>query len=80
MGRLESEEIGFGEVGSYLLGRDVGRIFAPRERKAMHDLLMEAEADRPRILSDAVRVENYGADIEAVKARLGAFRWGLSDR
>ena len=78
--RLASEEVSFSEVGAYLLGRDVGRMFSEADRETMRTLLLEAETPEDPVLTDVLRSSSSsGVRQEIVAARLIALRFGIVD-
>ena len=78
--RLRSEELSFSEVGSYLLGKDVGRAFPERDRERMRCMLGEAAVPGSDLARDVLRSEeNAGAREEVVVARALALEMGMSD-
>lgn len=78
--RLTSEEVSFSEVGGYLLGRDVGRIFPEADLETMRALLQEAETPEAAVLTDVLRGSSgTGFRQETVAARLLALRFGIVD-
>jgi len=78
--RLRSDEVSLSEVGGYLLGRDVGRIFPSADLETMSTLLLEAETPESPILTDvAGGSSSAGVRQELVAARLIALRFGILD-
>jgi predicted nucleotidyltransferase len=77
--RLNSGDVDFSEIGSYLLGREVGRIFSETALDAMGRLLQADETVSDQAIGD-VRRSVTGVSRELVEKRLSALRWGLVDR
>lgn len=79
--RLASGAVSMSEVGAYLLGRDVGRIFADADRAALVDLIDESDDDSSSIVPNILRApDSGGTSSERVRERLVAFRLGVLDR
>lgn len=79
--RLASEDVSWTEVGAYLVGRDVGRVFADDDRAIILDLLDEATDEASRVVPDILRApDSAGGSRARVLARLAAFRLGVVDR
>jgi len=81
LARLESEEVGFGEVAAYLLGREVGATFRDEELEPMLVLLDSLGEPDDRTAGDVLAAPGAGAlTRELVIARFRAFRLGILDR
>jgi predicted nucleotidyltransferase len=77
MERLRSEDVGFGEIGAYLLGRDVGGVFEAADSEKMVQLLAEAEREDTAIAREAAGAS--ATPREEVARRLRALRLGIVD-
>jgi len=79
--RLTSGDVSIGEVGAYLLGRDVGRIFANDDRSLILAILDEAPEETSPVVPDIRRAADSAAGPrERVLERLAAVRLGMLDR
>lgn len=78
--RLSSEDVSIGVVGAYLLGRDVGRIFADDGRSLILSILDEAPEEASPVVPDIRRAPDSSAGTrDRVLVRLAAFRMGILD-
>jgi predicted nucleotidyltransferase len=79
--RLGDEAIHFNALGSYLLGREVGRAFAPDALEAMLTVLAAAAAPEGGLVRDVQRGEGEsGTARENIVSRFTALRVGMGDR
>lgn len=78
--RLRDESVRFNELGSYLLGREVGRAFAPEPLDLMFTVLA-ADAPPGGLVGDVHRGEGEsGTARESIVNRFTALRVGMGDR
>lgn len=81
MARLASEEIGLGETGAYLLGRDVGTTFEEDALSPISTFLADLDVDSNTVIGDIQRSEDARhMPRRLIHARLVAFRLGILDR
>lgn len=79
--RLRSEEVTLGEIGAYLLGRDVGVTFQLPALTPILELLEAVGEEGESTVADVLRGSAAsGATRARVIERLGAFRLGIVDR
>lgn len=77
---LQSEELDFSYVGSYLLGRDVAQVFAQPNLELMRNLLLEADDSNSKLLLDLARLdETMHVGEEVVRGRVSALLLGMTD-
>lgn len=79
--RLGTGDVGYGEVGAYLIGRDVGRIYEDGVRAEIVGLLAEIVSPEVRLVSDVQRSKRGTTHSRVlIAARFEAFRLGVEDR
>jgi len=79
--RLSSGEVGYGEIGAYLLGREVGRAFREEAREPMRSLLEDARRSEEPTIGVVLRSSSgAGLSRELVASRLRALQLGIFDR
>jgi len=52
--RLQDGDVSYGQIGSYLIGKDVGHVFADEHCQIMSDLLNGSKESCDRLLWDAL--------------------------
>lgn len=81
LSRFESGELGFGETGAYLLGRDVGATFGTRALGPIVAFLDDLRRESSTILGDIQQgMDGPRTGSGPIVERLAAFRWGLLDQ
>lgn len=79
--RLGDESVRFNELGSYLLGREVGRAFSSEPLAVMSNVLAAADAPSGGLVGDVQRGEGEsGTARETIVSRFTALRMGMGDR
>jgi predicted nucleotidyltransferase len=77
--RLAAEDVGYGEIGAYLLGRDIGRMFSAQIVHAMVTLLDEVTTEESKLVADVLR-SPHRSRRDLVIDRFAALRLGILDR
>ena len=76
--RLTTGSVSIGEVGAYLLGRDVARAFDADDTADLRGLLDEASDEASRMIPDILRApDSAGVARERVLERFAAFQAGI---
>lgn len=78
--QLASGEVAYSDVGAYVLGRDVGRVFQEDALAPMRSLLDRVEDERDRTAGDALAGRGVLAERERIVRALRALGAGLRDR
>jgi predicted nucleotidyltransferase len=81
MARPASDELGFGEAGAYLLGRDVGTTFEESTLTPIQNLLEDLVLESSTVIGDIQQSEEARhMPRSLIRARLVAFHLGVLDR